>query len=284
MIDMNSSQSWKRVLALSLMGMTGFSPVSAALPTLQEKEWLGYFVGVQSRALRFGITSEGKTAIHVMGRRGEPLSRKLAIPVNFLVLETLPGGKVISRKIQSESLESVQSATNKPQNIVIRGKVTGDAGFELFINEERGVISLGGRLLEREKSKNPLKFVIDLRIPNVYADVDNHGDKKEEKAFEERTRRDRLQLIWTDQKRVKQSLSEKVDAGSPKICGPGIAAVLVELGAYEGKEIEVTASGSSQIALSNRASAPLIDGFSITWTTDSMKDPEGKTRLSIGVR
>lgn len=282
--DMNIAQSWMFLLTACLMGGAGIFPVSAALPTLEEKEWFGYFVGVQNRAFRFGMTSAGKTAIHVLGKNADPLSRKLAIPVNFLILETLPGGKVISRQIQPESLESAQPATNKPLNIVVKGKATGDAAFEVFINEERGVISLGGHLLEPEKSKNPLRFAIELKIPSVYAEVKKNGDKKAEKAFEDRTRRDRLQLIWTDQKVVKQSLSEKVDASSKKISGPGIAAVQLELGAYEGKKIEVAVSENSFITLDNQASASLISGFSITWTADITKDPECKTRLSIRVK
>ena len=275
---------WAGMLAAGLMGLIGILPVHAALPTLTEKEWLGYFVGMKHRAFLFGITSEGKATIKPMGEKGEPASIKLTIPVDFKILETLPDGKVISRQIQPQSLESAQPATNNPQNIVIKGKVTGSASFEIFINEERGGISLGGRLLEPGTSKNPMRFAIDLKIPDVYADTKKGGDKKAAKAQEEKAKKDKLQLIWTDKKAVKQSLTEKINASSKEISGPGITSVLLELDAYNGKKIEVIASENSSITLENKQPASLIDGFSMTWTSDISKDPEGKARLIFGMK
>ena len=272
------------VLAAGVMGMVAILPVCAALPTMTEKQWLGYFVGVENRAFRFGFTSEGAAQIIPMGKKGEPASNKLIIPVGFEVLETMPDGKVVSRQIQPASLESAQPATDKPRNVVIKGKVTGDASFEIFINEERGGFSLGGRLLEPGTLKNPLRFAIGLKIPDVYANTKKDGDKKAENAFEEKTKRDRLQLVWTDQKRVKQSLAERVDASSKEISGPGIASLQLELSAYDGKKIEVTASENSSIALVNKPQSSLVEGFSMSWTADVAKDPEGKARLNYGMK
>jgi hypothetical protein len=280
---MNLNKSRMGLLAVGMMGVVGILPVRAALPTMTEKQWLGYFVGVENRAFQFGFTSEGKAMIKP-GKKGAWVSSKLTIPVTFKVLETMPDGKVVSRQIQPESLESAQPATDKPQNVVIKGKVTGDAGFEIFINEERGGISLGGRLLEPGILKNPLRFAIELKIPDVYVDAKKNGDKKAGKAFEEKTKNDRLQLVWTDKKRVKQSLTEAVDAGSAEINGPGIAGVQLELGAYHGRKIEVMASENSSITLENKPPAALVEGFSMTWTADVAKDPEGKARLSFGMK
>lgn len=283
-VMMNVTRLRVGALAAGLMGVVGILPVRAALPSLAEKEWLGYFVGVHHRAFQFGFTCQGKAMIKPMGKKGEWVGSSLMIPVSFQVLETRPDGKVVSRKIQPDSLESAQLATDKPQNVVIKGKVTGDTGFEIFINEERGELSLGGRMLEPGTSKNPLRFVIEVRIPDVYAEAKQGGDKKAVKAFEEKTRGDRLQLVWTDKKRVKQSLTDKVDVSRAEISGPGIAAVQLELGAYDGKNIEFAASENSSIKLVNKPSAALIEGFSMSWTADSAKDPQGKARLSISMK
>lgn len=279
---MKFTQSRIVMLVAGLMGVGGILPARAVLPIMTENEWLGYFVGVQNRAFQFGITSEGKAMIKP-GKKGAWMADKLTIPVNFQVLETMPDGKVILRKIQGESLESAQLATAKPHNVVIKGKVTGGAAFEIFVSEEREGFSLGGRLLEPGKSKNPLRFVIEVRIPDVYADPKKDGEKKAVKAFEAKTKRDRLQLVWTDKKRVKQSLTERVDAGSKEISGPGIAGVQLELDAYNGKKIEIMASENSVLTLANKPPAALMDGFSISWAADVAKDPEGKARLSIGM-
>lgn len=272
------------VIVAGLAVVSGIIPVSAGLPTMETKAWLGYFVGFENKKFQFGITSEGKAAIKIIGKKGEPLSQDLTIPVNFLIQETLPDGKVIDRKIKPESLESAQVATDKPQNVVFHGSVTGDAGFEVFVDEENGGISLGGRLLDAGKLKNPVRFLIELKIPDAYSKAKKDGDKKQVKAFEEKIKKDRLQLAWTDKTRVKLELSDKVDADSKEINGPGIAAAQIEIAAYDDKQIQVTASEASVLQLSGNRERPLHEGFSFIWAADPEKDPENKARLRIEVK
>ena len=281
--------SWKNhtlgLWAVGCLGLTGISPVSAELPGREEKEWLGYFVGFQNRKFQFAITSQGKAAIKVIGKKGEPLAKKLTIPVEFLVEEIRPGGKPNVKNLMPETLESAQPATLKPQQIVIRGKVTGEASFEVFVNEDRGVISLGGRLLDPGTlTKNPLRFSIRLKFPDAYPNAKANGDKKEEKELQEKSKNDRLQLSWTDGTRVRQPTDKAVAAGSKEINGPGIAAMQVEFSSYDEKKFEFAASPSSKMTLSGGPAAPLHQGFTITWLTDPAKDPEGKARLSFDVK
>jgi hypothetical protein len=271
--------------AAGLLGVAGIVPASAELPGLEEKEWLGYFVGFQNKKFQFAVTSQGKATIKVIGKKGEPLNKRLAIPVEFLVEEIRPDGKISVKKLKPETLESVQPATNKPQQIVIHGKVAGEASFEISINEDHGVISLGGRLLDLGTlTKNPLRFSIQLSFPDAYPNDKATGDKKEEKELREKTKNDRLQLNWTDGTRVKPPTDKPVDAGSKAINGPGISAMQVEFSSYDEKKFEFTASESSSITLSGPQSAPLYEGFVLTWMADPAKDPGGKARLSFEVK
>lgn len=271
--------------AVGCLGLTGISPVSAELPGLEEKDWLGYFVGFQNKKFQFAITSQGKAAIKVIGKKGEPLAKKLTIPVEFLVEEIRPDGKASVRNLMPETLESAQPATLKPQQIVIRGKVTGEASFEVFVNEDRGVISMGGRLLDPGTlTKNPLRFSIRLKFPDAYPSAKAAGDKKEEKELKKKLKNDRLQLSWTDGTRVRQPTDKAVDAGSKEINGPGIAAMQVEFSSYDEKKFEFTASPSSTMTLAGGPAAPLHQGFTLTWLADAAKDPEGKARLSFEVK
>ncbi len=271
--------------AAGLLGLAGVSTVSADLPGLEEKEWLGYFVGFQNKKFQFGITSQGKGTIKVIGKKGEPLAQKLSIPVEFLVEEIRPDGKISVKAIKPETLESAQPATHKPQQIAIRGKVTGEASFEVFVNEDRGVISLGGRLLDPGTlTKNPVRFSIRLKFPDAYPYDSATGDRKEEKELKEKTKNDRLQLNWTDGTRVKPPTDKAVDAGSKEINGPGIAAMQIEFSSYAEKKFEFTASENSSMMLSSTRSAPLSEGFILTWMADPAKDPEGKARLSFEVK
>lgn len=270
--------------AAGLLGVAGILPVSAELPILHEKEWLGYFAAFENKKYQFGITGQGKAAIRVIGKKGGPVSQKLAIPVEFTIEEISPDGKATIKSIKPESLESAQAATDKLKAITIKGKVTGDATFEVYIDEDRGVMAFGGRLLDPGTLKNPVRFSIRIKIPNVYADTNKGPDKKEQKAFEEKVKSDRVQLAWTDGKRVKQDADKPVDANSKDLSGPGITAAQIALSPYDEKKLEFTASANSAMTLAGEQAAPLHDGFSLIWMADTAKDPEGKARLTFDAK
>jgi hypothetical protein len=273
------------VLAASLIGGAGIQPVSAELPGLGEKKWLGHFIGFENKKFEYGFTVQGRSLIRVIGAKDVPVIQKLAIQVDFLVEEILPDGKTYVRFIVPESLESAQAAGNDPKNVVIRGKVKGDAAFEVSVNEDHGVISLGGRLVDRGTLvKNPVRFSIRVKFPNAYPYAKKGGDRKEAKAFAEVTKNDRIQLTWTDGKRVKLPTDKPADGGSKEVNGPGIASAQIEFSPYDRKKVECTASENSLLTLSTEQAAPLHDGFSLTWVADPAKDPEGRARLSLDVK
>jgi hypothetical protein len=284
-ISMNVRNRRTGWFAAGLITTAGIFPALSELPVMHEKEWLGYFVGFENKKFQFGIPSKGKAKIRVIGKTDKPIQNALSIPVDFVIEEIKPNGTTSVRTIRPETLESAQPATLKPKGIVFRGKVNGDATFEVFVDEEGGVISLGGRLLDVGKlTTNPLRFSIQLKIPNAYPSVKKVGDKRLVKAFEDKIKRDRLQLTWTDGKHLKQHTDKPVDASSKEINGPGIAAAQVEFSTMAEKRIEVAATTNSSIALSNPQLAPLNEGFSIIWTADPAKDPEGKARFNITVK
>lgn len=273
------------VLIATWIGGIGFTPVAAELPTLTEKKWLGYFIGFDHKKFGYGFTVHGKSLVKVVGAKDQPLSPKLTVQVDFVVEEILPNGKTYQRLILPESLESSQPAGNHPKNVIIRGKVKGGASFEISVDEDRGMILLGGHLVDKgELVNNPVRFLIRVKFPNAYPYTKRDGDKERKKAFEEKIRNDRMSLTWTDGKRVKQATDKVIDAGSKEINGPGISGLQVEFSPYDGKKIECAASGNSVIALSSERAGPLHDGFVATWVPDPAKDHAGEARLSISVK
>lgn len=131
-------------------------PSFADLPAMSDKPWLGYFLGLSERKYRFGITSKGKG---VFTSRNEK-----EIFIDFHVVETLSTGKTIKKTIKDESLTSDQAATDDPVSTMkYRGKVTGDATFEVSITPRSNGFSLGGKILNQGKLKNPLRFEIIVR-------------------------------------------------------------------------------------------------------------------------
>ncbi len=267
------------VLAACSLGRAG-----AELPTLEEKEWLGHFVGFEGRKYRFGLTSEGEASIRIIGDRDELIGKSLTIDIEFLVEEVSSDGKVTRKTLKPETLESQQEPTHEPKGVVFQGQVTGDAKFEVTVDEDRGVLSLGGRLVDAGKLENPVRYSIVVKVPDAYPYEKADPDRSQQKAFDDKSRGDRMQVTWTDGKRVRLSTSDPVDAGSENVNGPGIAAAQFEFSAYDGKRIEIAASGDSVMNLSNTREGPLYDGFLITWTSDTAKDSGGKARLNIEVR
>lgn len=276
---------WMGVFMVVGFGGAGVPSCFAELPSLSEKKWLGYFIGFENKKFGYGFTVQGKSLIKVTGMKGVPLSRKLAIQVDFVVEEILPNGKTYVRPILPESLESSQPAGNEPKNVAIRGKVKGDASFEVTVDEGHGSISLAGRLVNKGTLvKNPVRFSIQMKFPNAYPYAKRDGDKERKEAFEEKIRNDRMSVTWTDGKRIKQTTGKVVDASSGEVNGPGISALQVEFGSYAGKKIGCLASANSVMTLSSEKAGPLHDGFVLTWVSDSAKDPLGLARLSFDVK
>lgn len=275
------------VCALGLLGIAGVFPVSAQLPSLNDKDHLGYFVAADRRSFQFRIESNGRAVLNVMDAKGQPLNKDYAIPVTFNVEETLPDGKTISRRLNAESLQSEQEATTKPKDLTIKGTATGDIEFEVSVTEDRGAIILGGRLLNPAGLKNPTRFSIDVGIPKAVPKPkkdDEQDEKKAAKEQKERIKGDKVQLLWTDGKKARITSDQEVEGSSKEVSGPGITTASIEFAVFDDRKITVTASPNSSMRLSNKAKQSLSEGFTLSWSADPAKDPEGKARIALEVR
>ena len=289
---MNVSNFKAGFVTAMIMVVSGDFTAKGELPTLDDRKWVGNFLAHEGTSFEFTLSSQGKARISPIGKKDVPISERLAVSLEFLVQETKPDGKVVTKAIQPASLECSQPPTLKPKDIVIRGKVTGDAEFEAYITEDRGAISVGGKLIDPGTlSKNPLRFVIRVSFPSPYGDVKEKADgsdraavKKEAKVMDKKMAKDRVQLKWTDGKSTKLKLVEPVDASTKEINGPGIEALSAEFSTYQDKKYTLIASENSLMTLSNSAPKPLCEGFVVTWLADLIKDPTAKARLTVDVK
>jgi len=275
----------KSLFLAGLMAAVGIVQVRAELPSLNEKEWLGYFVGLDNKNYQFGVSAVGKIQLKTKAKNGDVLGQDKMVDIGIVIEETQADGKVVQRRILPESLESAQPATYKLDHVAIRGKVTGNVEFEVTVTEGKaGEILFGGKLLDPSQLKGPSKFLLLVKFPNAYLHDKKDGDKKTEKAFEEKIKKDRLQLILADKKRVKMETSGPAVMDLTQINRVGIAAAQLGLSAYQGKEFEVTASENSMMKIVPAGAGPLHDGFSLSWSADSAKDPQGQARLAVKVK
>lgn len=273
--------------AVLLSGFFAFPKANATLPSLEEQPWIGYYAAFANKRFNFGVTPQVNIEMAPMSRKGVPVGKKLAINIDAGIEETLPDGKVVMKQIKVDTLESGDPASDEFEKISIRGKVTGDAQFELNLEQKRGIIFIGGRVLDPGSlTKNPIRFAVRVGIPNGYPDSKGNDKPtdKSSKAFLKKIKDDLLTVKWTDGKRVKQDFATPVDAASKDLNGPGIASAEVELSSYHGNRLLFTAAPNSAILLQNPGVAPLHEGFKIVWAADAAKDPDGKARLAIEVK
>jgi hypothetical protein len=280
---MNCLPFSKGLLAAAFISLTGVQDSKAQLPNLSEQPWIGYFVGYENARYRFGVSGVGKLLLTPMIGRNQPISPFLAVDIQVGILETLPDGKTVMKQIKVDSLESSEKPTDELEKIVLRAKVTGDAAFETTIEQVRGVISIGGRIVDPGTLKNPLKFVVRATFPTIYRNT-VLTDKRAEKAFLKKIEDDEIALKWTDGSRKKISFDKAVLASTPEFNGPGIAEIEVESAGYRGSTFVFAATEGSSMTLWNSKESQLHEGFSINWFADPEKDKDGKARFTFLVK
>ncbi len=272
-------------LAASIAAVAQISPARADLPVMDSKEWLGYFIGVGTKDSRFTIDTKGKMVLRILNKKGEPLADAIGIGLDYVIEEKMPDGKYVAKRLNPETLECAEQPTDKlNKEITIKGKVTGDAGFELYVSQNRGAISVGGKVTEPGTLKNPLRFTITAKIPNVYYGDNPGADPVKLRAFEAKTSKDKFQVLRLDGKKVRQETNKAVSLASPEIMGTGISVAQMEYHAYEEHRITLTASPNSAMLLENDPSKPVYAGTRFIWSADAAKDPKAAARLSIEVK
>lgn len=271
------------ILATLVFAGSSILPVSAQLPSLDKQPWIGYFAAFSNKRFQFGIAADGKIKLVPIGDKGLPVAHTMEIPIEIAIAETAPDGKTTLKKIKPETLTSKETPTAKLGKVTITGKVTGDASFEVTFEQQRDVISIGGRVLDPGTLKNPLQFSIRVKFPDLYSKVEKTG-KKEEKIFEKMIAGDRVDLKYTDEKRKKLKIDEKISADSKEINGPGIAEAKIEISSYKGRKFEFSTTSNATLKFWNGLTAPLYEGFFMVWTPDPAKNVDGKARLSFEVK
>ena len=251
--------------------LTASIPAHADLPMMKEKPWLGYFLGYKDKSVRFGISSKGATLFEPLKSDGTAIAVTNPLRMNFDIYETLPDGKTVRKMVDPDAFTSDSPASIDPEKpITIRGKVTGDATFEVTVSEDRGAISFTGRIVDKGTLKNPLHLGISIDfLPYKYS---NTGDKeKQKKAFEEKAKRDEIRLVLADREKVKLEFLDTLNPAEK--AKDGFSAAEIRTTGYGGNTWELTATPKSILRFEDKGERPLYDGFSIQWTVKEGADP-----------
>lgn len=251
-----------------------------ALPTMEEKPWLGYFAGHESRAYQFTVNSDGKMELMPKDEKGNLAGFHKGIKIAVSVVEKMPDGKEVERQPDPSSLTTTNKPLPKLEAVKWSGKVTGDAGFEVSVTLDGKVLRVGGRVTDPGKSKNPLVFRVRTSVTEPYKDADVL-----DKEFLRRIKDDEMRLAIIGGKPLKLEFDKTVDTTSEKVNGKeGLSALRFEMNAYKGRRFEFTAEDNSSLRLANKQPQALSDGFNIEWSPNAAKDPQGKSGFTIEVR
>lgn len=246
------------------------SGAKADLPNLKKQPWLGYFIGIEHRKkMRFGVTAKGQGVIFPLDDKGDPVFAKVPFQVNFDVVETLPDGKTVRKQVNSDSLASEQTASEDPDKpVTFRGKVTGDAAFEVTVHPERGGVALSGKLTDKGTLTNPVHFEISLDV-KPYPQRPGDG-QSEIKAFEARAKKDVLKYDTVSRKRDKIEFLEETNPATT--VGEPMTRLDFTTDAFDNKEFEIQTSEKAKLTFSDQGSKPLWNGFTLYWRIDEGAD------------
>jgi hypothetical protein len=267
-----------KILRLLPLVSAILGPIHAGeLPQLSEQPWLGSYAGYERRDFQFRINIKGEGVMRTMGDKKDLISERFAIDMQPLIEEVLADGKVVSKVPADDGWEAVSPASVNPKAVTYRGTVNGNARFEVTFEFNGDEIRAGGRILDKGELKNP-RFVIRVKFPNVYY-YDEDAEKREDKA-----KRDRIDLVRTDRKKLKLDVLTPLDAESAEFSGPGIAQARIDLAGYKGHEFELDAGSNAAFEFWNRDEEALYKGFTLGWKPDPAKDPGGKARCVLKLR
>jgi hypothetical protein len=272
-----TTMKMSKTLCLTLL-LSSLTPALAQLPALQEKPWLGHFVGYQQRGFQFGVKDDGKMVFEAKNRKGSFMGFDKAVNISAEVVEMV-GGKPVVKQIIPTSLTSPDQASDKPKKTSFRGKVTGDAEFEVNLEFDGESVFLGGRILGNGTLTNPLHFQIRVRHTDVYA-------KMQADRISNEAKKDRLDYVRLDKKKGKAELLEAIDLAGDQVSAKGLAELTVEIKCYEDRAFEYTPVGDGLLTVENARgqAAPPRDGFSVLWKPDPAKDKDGKGRLKMSFK
>lgn len=287
---MRCHHRFARGIVLLLIVVPALESANAQLPMAKDATELGYFALVEEKKLKFSINTAGDIQLQPLNREKTPAGEPLNIQPS--IVETQPGVSEIPRGLIANSLETKEEPAARLTKTSYRGKADNDAVMEAAVEASRGVIFLGGKILEKGKSMNPQHVRFAIPVHHVYvgeknriAAIENVEDKeKQQKEFNKKIRNDSISLRLAGGKRLKFKMQDPIETLNAQIKGTPIEQVELEYAAYPDHKFLFTAAPNSEIALEAAKGTPLHTTLSIHWKSNPEKDPEGKARLALQLK
>lgn len=251
-----------KILTISLAVLA--SPLThAQLPTIDDRDWIGVFVGFEKSTLKFQFGVEGAALVFPLFK-DKQIYPYVKIPVTIELEETLPGGGFKRHPIIPASLESSQKPTTKLKSCDVTGKFEGDASFQVTLENDGGEVVMSGKLTDEGAFKDrDVRLVIVAEILNFYGREERklEGNKQ---AFEDLVKESSLTYFTKEKKKERLNFAESLVRDSKASIVTNEA--WVELAIVAKKTFRFEATGSSSLRLDPRRSSPLHRGAYVVWS------------------
>lgn len=253
---------------LLLAFVASLAPCFAELPQMSDKmEWLGYFVGWESRSSDFGIGADGEALLHPK-KSGKRAGHK-ELKIHYLIEEEVKG-KWVRRQFLKEGglVSEAEKGIDPKKPVVIVTTVTGDTKVEWTHIVDRGKINVMPNILEK-KTENKIRVGMEFALPRLY------------RFNEEPTDRELKKKVGSDYikaKRLKDGKSVRVkfhevedDVTSEGFLADGASEIEVKSNGIMGSSFVMENGKDKAGRIDVKTKGPLYNSFRMTWMANEEK-------------
>lgn len=240
----------------------------AELPQMSDKtEWLGYFIGWESRSSDFGIGADGEALLHPKAS-GKRAGHK-EIRIQYVVEEEVDGKWVRRQFLKEGGLTSKNEKGLDPkQPVVIVATVTGGTSIEWTHVVSRGKVNVMPKLLEKT-TENPIRIGVEFALPRLYR-FDKEPDKRElkKKVGADHLKGTRLK----DGKSVRVKFDDvDDDITSEEYLKDGASELEVKSNGIMGNTFVLGNGGDKAGRIDVKTNGPLYNSFRMIWMANMEK-------------
>jgi len=256
--------------------LLSFASVFAGeLPELLEKPWTAWYTGYEGKRFHFGVDPDGNASlIPLDGKSKSRVSQHCWISIKPVILETTPDGRDVVKKPLEDGWEALTPESNDAAKVSFRGTVTGGAKFEAHFEVDGDELYCSGYLIDKgELTKNPIRFAVQVTVPNAYRHT------KDEEDLQEKTKGDRFDFVMSNKKKAKFKGDEPENVVA-KEC-EAIRWVKADISYYKGAKMEFDAGDIGLFEIAAPKSDPIAQGFTLVWTPDAAKNANGQAKMMV---
>lgn len=269
-----------KIPVCSLLLLTGCSwSLAEELPTMEDKPWLGVYLGHVGRGFDYSFGTDAKGEVHFKkGKKRENVHN--TFPVRY-VLEEEMGGKWVRRQIAEDGFTYDHEASAEKDKSTVVATYTGDTKVALTHEFEDGEIRFRGKIVQKT-TENPVRFGVEVYVPYTWR---NHGGEQPSKRdLRKKLRDSEIRAVRAkDGKKVKYEMWEDLNIGDADHLGEGAKELLVDIERFSGRKVTFEMGNEDQGLFRFQQSGRLYSGFRVTWypALEHLEKPDCYFRLAV---